>query len=67
MLPLEKVFGSSVVIPETTAWPNVGSAALGSTVQALAPAEEVGHAGAVVLKVAAYADESTPVGVNVAH
>lgn len=68
ILPLGIVLGGpEEVVPVTTAWPIVGNAALAFTVQALVPAEEVGHGGAVVLTVAAYDAELTPVGFRVAH
>lgn len=68
MLPLGIVLGGpEEVVPEMTAWPMVGNGALGSMVQALVPAVEEGHAGGVVFSVAAYADNPTPVGFNVAH
>lgn len=53
MLPLGIVLGNPGVIPETAAAPIVGRGALGSTVQALVPAVDAGHAGAVVWTVAA--------------
>lgn len=54
ILPLGIVLGGpEEVVPEMTACPIVGNAALGSTVQALAPAVDAGHAGAVVFTVAA--------------
>ena len=61
MLPV----GTSVGIPdETASTPIVGRDALGSTVH---PPDAVGQAGAVVITVAAYWAELTPVGFSVAH
>jgi hypothetical protein len=57
---------TSIGIPGETAAPAiVGKGALGSTFHPLAV--EAGHAGAVVLTVAAYCAELTPVGFRVFH
>lgn len=62
MLP----FGTPLGIPEETpSAPMVGKGALGSTVHP--PAVELGQAGGVVVNVAAYSADFTPVGVNVFH
>lgn len=65
MLPL----GMPVGMPEMTpAAPTVGNATLGLRPQPLAPAVEEGHEGGVMDDAeAAYADEATPLGDNVAH
>lgn len=67
ILLLGVVFGTSKVVPAMAACPRVGNGAVGLTFQALVPEVEAGHEGAVVASVAAYADSSTPVGLNVAH
>ena len=59
--------GKPELVPETADAPSDGNAAFALTVHARSPVPAVGHAGAVVLTVAAYALESTPVGLRVAH